>query len=199
MRISHTLAINHFPNKPWFLRVCSTSLLKSLWEKEKLLIWSNFSFSHSVIYPFRRTLCHFHQLQNCGLQNLSVWKSLKFVVWEKANIVEMAIDSLRVLCSLITKRCFGIEFRSLCNSNFYHTVAGNNLMQECFLTLTYPNKPWFSCVCSTSLLKTRWEKEKMLFTSNFSFTQCFFLFGELSAILIKFIIVVCKLFQFGRV
>ena len=39
---------NPFPNKPWFLRVCSTSLLKTLWEKEKLLIMSNFSFSHSV-------------------------------------------------------------------------------------------------------------------------------------------------------
>ena len=24
--------------KPWFLRVCSTSLLKTLWEKEKLLV-----------------------------------------------------------------------------------------------------------------------------------------------------------------
>ena len=36
------------PNKPWFLRVCSTSLLKTLWEKEKLLITSNLSFSHHV-------------------------------------------------------------------------------------------------------------------------------------------------------
>ena len=27
-----------FPNKPWFLHVCSTSLLKTLWEKEKLLV-----------------------------------------------------------------------------------------------------------------------------------------------------------------
>ena len=44
--------INPFPNKPWFLRVCSTSLLKTLWEKEKLLVTSNFSFSHSVFYPF---------------------------------------------------------------------------------------------------------------------------------------------------
>ena len=33
-----------FPNKPWFLRVCSTNLLKTLWEKEKLLI--------QVITPF---------------------------------------------------------------------------------------------------------------------------------------------------
>ena len=44
---------NPFPNKPWFLRVCSTSLLKTLWEKEKLLVTSNFFFSHSVFYPFR--------------------------------------------------------------------------------------------------------------------------------------------------
>ena len=40
---------NPFPNKPWFLRVCSTSLLKTLQEKEKLLVMS---FSHSVFYPF---------------------------------------------------------------------------------------------------------------------------------------------------
>ena len=26
--------------------------LKTLWEKEKVLIMSNFSFSHSVFYPF---------------------------------------------------------------------------------------------------------------------------------------------------
>ena len=45
-------ALNPFPNKPWFLRVCSTNLLKTPWEKEKLLIMSNFSFSHSVFYPF---------------------------------------------------------------------------------------------------------------------------------------------------
>ena len=38
------LNFNPFPNKPWFLRVCSTSLLKTLWEKEKLLVTSNFSF-----------------------------------------------------------------------------------------------------------------------------------------------------------
>ena len=27
---------NPFPNKPWFLRVCSTSLLKTLWGKEEI-------------------------------------------------------------------------------------------------------------------------------------------------------------------
>ena len=33
---------NSFLNKPWFLHICSTSLLKTLWEKEKLLVTSNF-------------------------------------------------------------------------------------------------------------------------------------------------------------
>ena len=45
------------PNKP-----CCTRLLKTLREKEKLLIMSNFFFSHSVFYPFYRTFCHFHQI-----------------------------------------------------------------------------------------------------------------------------------------
>ena len=43
-----TTLLNPFPNKPCFLGVCSTSLLKTLWEQEKLLITSNFSFSHIV-------------------------------------------------------------------------------------------------------------------------------------------------------
>ena len=48
----HPYIIDPFPIKPWFLRVCSTSLLKTLWEKEKLLVTSNFSFSHNVFYLF---------------------------------------------------------------------------------------------------------------------------------------------------
>ena len=62
------------------------------------------------------------------------------------------------------------------------------------------NKPWFLRVCSRSPLKTLWEKEKLLITSNFSISHSdFYPFGELSAIVIKFEIVVCKISQFGRV
>ena len=43
---------NPFPNKHWFLRVYSVSLLKTLWEKDKLLVTSNLSFSYSVLNPF---------------------------------------------------------------------------------------------------------------------------------------------------
>ena len=64
----------------------------------------------------------------------------------------------------------------------------------------FPNKPWFLRVCSTNLLQTVWEKKKLLITSNFSFSlSVFYPFGELSGIFIKLEIVVCSLFQFGRV
>ena len=83
-------SFNLFPNKPWSLRVCSKSLLKTLWEKEKLLITSNFSFSQWLL-PVWKTFCHFHQTWNCRLQTISVWKSLKFVIWERVNMPEERI------------------------------------------------------------------------------------------------------------
>ena len=95
--------INPFQNKPWFLRVCGASLWKALWEKEKLLIRSNFFFSHSVFYPSGVTFCHFHQIRNCRLQTLSVWKSLKFVVWErvKKSILSCYMYSTSILKSTL--------------------------------------------------------------------------------------------------
>ena len=42
---------NPFPNKPWFLHVCSTSLSKHC-GKRRMLIMSNFSSSHNVFYTF---------------------------------------------------------------------------------------------------------------------------------------------------
>ena len=43
--------------------------------EEKLLVTSNFSFSPLCFLPFWRTFCHFHQILNCFLQAVSVWKS----------------------------------------------------------------------------------------------------------------------------
>ena len=51
-----------------------------------------------------------------------------------------------------------------------------------------------------SLLKTLREMEKLLLKSNFSFFHSvFYPSEELSDIFIKFEIVICKLFHFGRV
>ena len=77
--------INPFLNKPWFLCVCSISLLKTLWEKEKLLVTSNFSFSHIVFHPYGELSAIFFTIYNCRQQTLSVEKSLKFVVWERVK------------------------------------------------------------------------------------------------------------------
>ena len=74
-QVGSYLRFSPFPNKPWILHVCSTSLMKTLWEKEKLLVISNFSFSQ-CFQPLCRTPCTFHEIQNCRLQTLSVWKCL---------------------------------------------------------------------------------------------------------------------------
>ena len=46
---------------------------------------SNFSFSHSVFYPSAELFCYLRQLSDCHLQSLSVWKILRFVIWERVN------------------------------------------------------------------------------------------------------------------
>ena len=67
-----------------------------------------------------------------------------------------------------------------------------------YLTLSRTSPGFY--VSAVQVLKTMWEKEKLLMTSNFSFSHTvFYPFDKLSTIFIKLKIVVCKLFQFGRV
>ena len=47
---------NPFPNKSWFLCVCSTSLLKTEWEKQQFL------FFQQCFLPIWRTFLNFHQM-----------------------------------------------------------------------------------------------------------------------------------------
>ena len=79
------MVINPFPNEPWFLRVCSVSLLKTLQEKEKLLIKSNFSFSHSVFYPSGEISAILIKLKIVVCKLFFFLKSLKLVVWERVK------------------------------------------------------------------------------------------------------------------
>ena len=63
-----------------------------------------------------------------------------------------------------------------------------------------PYKPWFLLVCSTSLLITLLEKEKLLIMSNFSFSHLFSIpLENFLPVFMKFEIVVYKLFHFGHV
>ena len=78
-------------------------------------------------------------------------------------------------------------------------ISGNKV-NEAQIYNPFPNKPWFLGVCCTTLLKTLLEKEKLLVTSNFSFSHSvFYLFEEFYAISMEYKIVIIKLFQIGRV
>ena len=65
-------SFSHNVSKGFFLTLSHTSpvfylsalqvILKTLWEKEKLLVTSNFSISHSVFNSFGEHFCQFHQI-----------------------------------------------------------------------------------------------------------------------------------------
>ena len=50
------LIFNLFSNNPLFLRVCDTSLSKTLWEKEQFLLFPQ------RFLPFQKTFHHFYEI-----------------------------------------------------------------------------------------------------------------------------------------
>ena len=77
------MVFNPFPDKPWFLHVCSTDLLKTMQEKENSLPTSNFSFSHSFLYPLRELSAIF--LSNLKVSSANSF-SLESFVWERVKV-----------------------------------------------------------------------------------------------------------------
>ena len=56
--------------------------------------------------PIWTTICHFPQIRNCRLQTLSVWKSLKFVVWERVNSVWLQFLEVFILSFGVDQRTY---------------------------------------------------------------------------------------------
>ena len=75
---------NPFPNKPWFVRVCSRSLFEKTVGKGEIARNEQFLLFPQCFLPVWITFCHFHQYK---MQAFSVWKGLKFVVWERVNFI----------------------------------------------------------------------------------------------------------------
>ena len=90
------------PNKPWFSCVCSMSLLKTV-GKGEFVYNEQFILFPQYFLPFFRTFCHFHLIWNCHLQTLSVWKSLKFVIWERG------IQGFLYICTCVYMHEFFID------------------------------------------------------------------------------------------
>ena len=78
------VCFNPFPNRPWFLRVCSTSLLKTAWEKEKLLVTFPTVFSTRFVnfLPFSSNLklssAKSFSLEESKLYGFGKWLTLSF-------------------------------------------------------------------------------------------------------------------------
>ena len=76
--------LTHFPKKPWFLCVCILrKSFKNTVGKGEIVHNEQFLLFSQCFLPIWRTFCHFHQIWNCHLQTLLVWKSLKCGVWER--------------------------------------------------------------------------------------------------------------------
>ena len=85
-----------------------------MWEKEKLLVMSNFSFSHSVLYSIVELPAIFVR-QNCHLRTLSFWKSLQLVVWERVIGYFQPENFLELLaCSTISSLFHWLQIHFHC-------------------------------------------------------------------------------------
>ena len=80
-----TLVFNPFPNKPWFFTCLQYRSFENTVGKGEIARYEQFLLFPQCFLSFRTTFCHFYQLYKCRLRTLSIWKSLKFVVWERVN------------------------------------------------------------------------------------------------------------------
>ena len=87
-----------------FWNINNRRLLKTLWEKEKLLVTSYFSFSHNVFYPIRISICTYFshhififaaeseepkiRISGKGLKNMQITGiRCKFITQQKSRLV----------------------------------------------------------------------------------------------------------------
>ena len=69
--------VNSLPQNPVFSLARQRGLFKTLWEKEKMLVTSIFSFFPNCFLPFPKQISIFQSRLFCCLQVLSNWTSKK--------------------------------------------------------------------------------------------------------------------------
>ena len=95
------------------LLVRSTSLLKTL-GKGEIVRNKQFLLFPQCFLPVCRTFYHFHQIENCHQQSLSVLKSLKLVIWESVKGGSNAVsgqNNVNLLFLPISVTLIGQEFK----------------------------------------------------------------------------------------
>ena len=76
----HISCYNSFPNNRCFLRPWDGRLLKTLWEKEKMMVTSIFSFSHNAFYPIKDKSYSLHHIYFAVCTCFQIGQVNKFVV-----------------------------------------------------------------------------------------------------------------------
>ena len=134
--------------------------------------------------PFWRIFCHFRQIRHCRLQTLPVWKSLTFDVWERDS--STPIPPLQTISKEFWK-LVKWHWKTFRRHKWMTDINGESAAQDwtvCIrkVILIYtigvnplPHNSEFYQPRGRILLKTLWEKEKMLVTSIFSFFPQYFL------------------------
>ena len=77
--------VNPFPTQALVLTCLLYKSFETTVGKEEIARNEQFLLFPQCFLPIWRAFCHFQQIQNCRLHTLSVWKSLKFVVWERVK------------------------------------------------------------------------------------------------------------------
>ena len=142
--------LNPFPNKPCYLRVCSTRLLKTL-GKGEIARNDQFLLFPQCFLAFWIAFSHVYQISNCRLPTLSVRKSLKFVIWERVKRIENTVGKGQIAhdeqflifpvfskdfnCRHIkTRACLGKGYQLHCQSMNRNSYLYKNCCQWKMLT-----------------------------------------------------------------
>ena len=104
-----------FPKQPLVFTHLQYKSFWKLCEKGEISHNEQFLLFPQCFLSIRRTFCNFHQIGNCCLQTLSVWKSLKFVVWDR---VKHRTTNQSLSCNL--KIIFSLHVTAI-NTSEWHT------------------------------------------------------------------------------
>ena len=79
------ICIHPFQSKPWFYSCLQYKSFGNTVGKGEIARNEQFLLFPQCFLHVWRTFYHFHQSLSVRLQTLSVWKSLKLVIWESFN------------------------------------------------------------------------------------------------------------------
>ena len=129
--------------------------------------------------------------QNFGQLNL--WMLISFIILFMIDLYKDNHVRAYVCLSTFSLKKFSSE-----TIDFYRISQSFTFKEKSGLwSNTGAEAPLVLLVCSKGLLKTQWEKKKLPIMSIFLFSHSvFYRFGQLSAIFIKFNIIICKVIEF---